>query len=158
VEDVYGELMRQVDDVLAAGVLPEQIVIDPGLGFSKPGIDLNLPLMTHLAKFRASGYPVLIGASRKRFIGAMLSEQDGRGRQASNIGGIGNVGQVSNVGEISNERKDTATAVLSALCALEGAWAVRVHNVQESRDGLSVAAEWKRAQGKNAGRGVGGVN
>lgn len=146
VKDVYDELMRQVDDVLAAGVAPEQIVIDPGLGFSKPGIDLNLPLMTHLAKFRASGYPVLIGASRKRFIGAMLS---GEGSD---------IGEISTIGEINNERKDTATAVLSALCALEGAWAVRVHNVQESRDALGVAAEWKRAQGENAGRSVGGVN
>ena len=66
--DVHDELMRQVDDVLAAGVKPERIVIDPGLGFSKPSIEHNLPLLTGLETFRATGYPVLIGQSRKRFI------------------------------------------------------------------------------------------
>lgn len=128
VTDVYDELMQQVDAVLAAGVEPEQIIIDPGLGFSKPRVDLNLPLMTSLQKFRASGYPVLIGASRKRFIGAMLT------------------------GEPDTARKDAATATLSALCALEGAWAVRVHNVEASRDALAVAHAWQVAQ-KASGEG-----
>jgi dihydropteroate synthase len=127
VDDVYTELMAQVKDVLAAGVAPEQIIIDPGLGFSKPGVELNVPLMTHLARFRASGYPVLIGASRKRFIGAMLS--DGVGAE-----------------EPDTSRKDLATATLSALCALNGVWAVRVHNVTASRDALAVARAWKDAQ------------
>ena len=72
--DVHDELMRQVDGVLAAGVKPERIIIDPGLGFSKPGIEHNLPLLTGLETFRATGYPVLIGQSRKRFISAMLTE------------------------------------------------------------------------------------
>ena len=77
--DVHDELMRQVDGVLAAGVKPERIIIDPGLGFSKPGIEHNLPLLTGLETFRATGYPVLIGQSRKRFISAMLNEAGAAG-------------------------------------------------------------------------------
>ncbi|MCI1983402.1 MAG: dihydropteroate synthase [Bifidobacteriaceae bacterium] len=130
VADVYDELMAQVDDVLAAGVAPEKIIIDPGLGFSKPGVDLNLPLMTHLATFRASGYPVLIGASRKRFVGALLK----------------NPSQGEHADEPTTSRKDVATAVLSALCALSGAWAVRVHDAAMSRDALAVAQAWKSAE------------
>ena len=64
--DVHDELMRQVDGVLAAGVKPERIIIDPGLGFSKPGIEHNLPLLTGLETFRATGYPVLIGQTRDK--------------------------------------------------------------------------------------------
>lgn len=64
VNDVYDELMKQVDDVLQAGVSPSQIIIDPGLGFSKPSVEHNFPLMVALERFNATGYPVLIGASR----------------------------------------------------------------------------------------------
>ena len=62
VNDVYDELMKQVDDVLQAGVSPSQIIIDPGLGFSKPSVEHNFPLMVALERFNATGYPVLIGA------------------------------------------------------------------------------------------------
>lgn len=122
VTDVYSELMQQVEAVRAAGVAREKIIIDPGLGFSKPGVDLNLPLMTHLSRFQASGYPVLIGASRKRFITALLESQGGPG--------------------ITNDRLDGVTAALSALCALNGAWAVRVHNVAASRDAITAGRAW----------------
>ena len=70
--DVHDELMRQVDGVLAAGVKPERFIIDPGLGF-QARIEHNLPLLTGLETFRATGYPVLIGQSRQRFISAMLT-------------------------------------------------------------------------------------
>ena len=70
VNDVYDELMRQVDAVLEAGVRAEQVIIDPGLGFSKPGVEHNLPILAALDRFNAAGYPVLIGASRKRFVGS----------------------------------------------------------------------------------------
>ena len=72
-KDVYDELMSQVDAVLKAGVAPERVIIDPGLGFSKPGIEHNLPLLVGLDLFKRSGYPVLIGASRKRFVSAALN-------------------------------------------------------------------------------------
>ena len=124
--DVHGELMRQVDGVLAAGVKPERIIIDPGLGFSKPGIEHNLPLLTGLETFRATGYPVLIGQSRKRFISAMLTESGAAGAD----------------GPIMAQRDDV-TAALSALSAEHGAWAVRVHDVAKSRAAVIVGNTWR---------------
>ncbi|NEG96654.1 dihydropteroate synthase [Bifidobacterium sp. SMB2] len=122
--DVRDELMRQVDDVVAAGVKPERIIIDPGLGFSKPGIEHNLPLLAGLDAFRATGYPVLIGQSRKRFIGAMLAE--------------------AGIAEPTMDDKDNVTAALSALCAEHGAWAVRVHDVRRSIAAVRAATLWKQ--------------
>ena len=98
--DVHDELMRQVDGVLAAGVKPERIIIDPGLGFSKPGIEHNLPLLTGLETFRATGYPVLIGQSRKRFISAMLTGAGTAGADGPTMA-----------------QRDDVTAALSALSA-----------------------------------------
>lgn len=124
--DVHDELMRQVDGVLAAGVKPERIIIDPGLGFSKPGIEHNLPLLTGLETFRATGYPVLIGQSRKRFISAMLTEAGAAGAD----------------GPIMAQRDDV-TAALSALSAEHGAWAVRVHDVAKSRAAVIAGNTWR---------------
>lgn len=126
VNDVYDELMRQVDAVLEAGVQAEQVIIDPGLGFSKPGIEHNLPLLTGLETFRATGYPVLIGQSRKRFISAMLTEAGATGAD----------------GPIMAQRDDV-TAALSALSAEHGAWAVRVHDVAKSRAAVIAGNTWR---------------
>lgn len=123
VRDVYDELMRQVDAVLAAGVRAEQIIIDPGLGFSKPGVEHNLPILKALDRFNAAGYPVLIGASRKRFVGALLAD--------------------AGVDEPDMASKDNATAAISALCAEHGVWAVRVHDVAKSRDAVAVGNAWR---------------
>ena len=123
VDDVYDELMKQVDDVLQAGVSPSQIIIDPGLGFSKPSVEHNFPLMTALERFNATGYPVLIGASRKRFVGAALADA---GIDTPNM-----------------DSKDNATAAISALCAEHGAWAVRVHDVEKSRDAVLIGNAWR---------------
>ena len=125
-KDVYDELMRQVDAVLEAGVQAEQVIIDPGLGFSKPGIEHNLPLLTGLETFRATGYPVLIGQSRKRFISAMLTEAGAAGAD----------------GPIMAQRDDV-TAALSALSAEHGAWAVRVHDVAKSRAAVIAGNTWR---------------
>ena len=124
--DVHDELMRQVDGVLAAGVKPERIIIDPGLGFSKPGIEHNLPLLTGLETFRATGYPVLIGQSRKRFISAMLT-------------GAGTAGADG----LTMAQRDDVTAALSALSAEHGAWAVRVHDVAKSRAAVIAGNTWR---------------
>ena len=124
--DVHDELMRQVDGVLAAGVKPERIIIDPGLGFSKPGIEHNLPLLTGLETFRATGYPVLIGQSRKRFISAMLT-------------GTGTAGADG----LTMAQRDDVTAALSALSAEHGAWAVRVHDVAKSRAAVIAGNTWR---------------
>lgn len=123
VDDVYDELMKQVDDVLQAGVSPSQIIIDPGLGFSKPSVEHNFPLMVALERFNATGYPVLIGASRKRFVGAALVD--------------------AGIDKPNMDSKDNATAAISALCAEHGAWAVRVHDVEKSRDAVAIGNAWR---------------
>ena len=123
VNDVYDELMKQVDDVLQAGVSPSQIIIDPGLGFSKPSVEHNFPLMVALERFNATGYPVLIGASRKRFVGAALAD--------------------AGIDEPSMGSKDNATAAISAWCAEYGAWAVRVQDVEKSRDAVAIGNAWR---------------
>lgn len=123
VDDVYDELMKQVDDVLQAGVSPSQIIIDPGLGFSKPSVEHNFPLMVALERFNATGYPVLIGASRKRFVGAALAD--------------------AGIDEPDMDSKDNATAAISALCVEHGAWAVRVHDVAKSRDAVAIGNAWR---------------
>ena len=123
VNDVYDELMKQVDDVLQAGVSPSQIIIDPGLGFSKPSVEHNFPLMMALERFNATGYPVLTGASRKRFVGAALAD--------------------AGIDEPDMDSKDNATAAISALCAEHGAWAVRVHDVEKSRDAVAIGNAWR---------------
>ena len=117
--DVREELLGQVDDVLAAGVRPEQIIIDPGLGFSKPSAAHNFPLLVGLDTLRASGYPVLIGASRKRFLADA-------GIDAGNMAA-----------------RDDATAALSAMCAEHGAWAVRVHDVAKSLAAVTMGTMWR---------------
>lgn len=121
--DVHDELMRQVDAVLAAGVDPARVIIDPGLGFSKPGIEHNLPLLAGLGVFQAEGYPVLVGASRKRFVSAILIE--------------------AGIDEPTMETRDEATAAISALAAEHGAWAVRVHDVARSRAAVAVGSQWR---------------
>lgn len=123
VNDVYDELMKQVDDVLQAGVSPSQIIIDPGLGFSKPSVEHNFPLMVALERFNVTGYPVLIGASRKRFVGAALAD--------------------AGIDEPDMDSKDNATAAISALCAEHGVWAVRVHDVEKSRDAVAIGNAWR---------------
>lgn len=123
VDDVYDELMKQVDDVLQAGVSPSQIIIDPGLGFSKPSVEHNFPLMTALERFNATEYPVLIGASRKRFVGTALAD--------------------AGIDKPNMDSKDNATAAISALCAEHGAWAVRVQDVKKSRDAVAIGNAWR---------------
>lgn len=122
VADVRDELMRQVEYALAAGVAADNIVLDPGLGFAKRA-EHNWALLNRLDSLLSLGFPVLVGASRKRFLGALLSDVDGGApRQPSG-------------------REDATTAV-SALAAAKGAWGVRVHDVGPSLDAVRVAAAW----------------
>ncbi|OUS88676.1 dihydropteroate synthase [Rhodococcus sp. NCIMB 12038] len=123
VTEVLCDLDAMVSRALAAGVSPESVIVDPGLGFGKSSDD-NWALLTHLPRLCALGYPVLIGASRKRFLGALLGE-DGQDRPT--------------VG------RDTATAVISALAAHRGAWGVRVHDVSGTLDALRVAEKVRHA-------------
>jgi dihydropteroate synthase len=124
VAEVRTELLASVDDAVAAGVDPDKLVIDPGLGFAKTG-QHNWALLHALPQLIATGVPVLLGASRKRFLGTLLAGPDGSPRPP--------------------DGRETATAVISALAALYGAWGVRVHDVRASVDALKVVAAWTRA-------------
>lgn len=123
VRDVRDELMVQVDAAIAAGVDPQALVLDPGLGFVKAP-DHNWQLLHRLPELVELGFPVLVGASRKRFLGSLLADADGAVRPP---GG-----------------REVATAVISALAATHGAWGVRVHDAQASLDAIAVAGAWSR--------------
>ena len=75
VKDVKNELSSQIDLAVSKGVKNNQIIIDPGIGFAK-NTDQNLTLLRNLEEFVSMNYPVLIGASRKRFIGSVINEPD----------------------------------------------------------------------------------
>jgi dihydropteroate synthase len=124
VADVVAELRDRLDAAERAGVDVGTVVLDPGIGFAKVPAD-NWPLLAHLADLEALGRPVLVGASRKRFLGELLADADGDLR-------------------LTSEREDATTAV-SALVAAAGAWGVRVHDVRGSLDAVRVAAAWKHA-------------
>ena len=127
VGEVRDELTRRIEAVVAAGVDPGRIVADPGLGFGKRP-EHNWPLLTRLADVAWLGgrtFPVLVGASRKRFLGLLLAGPDGTPRP---FGG-----------------SDEATVAISALAATAGAWCVRVHEVPGNADAVRVAAAWRGA-------------
>ncbi|MGB3302190.1 dihydropteroate synthase [Gordonia sp. (in: high G+C Gram-positive bacteria)] len=121
VAEVSGELLGQVDAAVAAGVDPDAIILDPGLGFAK-NADHNWALLHSLPTLVGLGFPVLIGASRKRFLGSLLA-RDGVDRPPAG--------------------REVATAAISALSAAGGAWGVRVHDVASSRDAIEVALAWR---------------
>ncbi|PPL19910.1 dihydropteroate synthase [Microterricola pindariensis] len=118
VSEVCAELTARVDVMKAAGVAADKLILDPGLGFAKTAAH-NWALLGRLGELRALGYPVLVGASRKRFLGELLPD-----------------------GTAPAER-DLATAVVSALSAQQGAWALRVHDVAGTRVALDVLASWQ---------------
>jgi dihydropteroate synthase len=123
VTEVREELAKRVGLVLAEGVSEEQIVLDPGLGFAKNPTH-NWELLAGMGELAELGYPLLIGASRKRFLGRLLADADGTPRPFSG--------------------SDDATVAVTALAAHAGAWCVRVHEVGPNADAVRVAAAWKR--------------
>jgi dihydropteroate synthase len=123
VAEVLAELAVQVDLALAAGVHPSRLVLDPGLGFAK-NADHNWALLRALPRLTEQGLPVLIGASRKRFLGTLLADASG---------------------PRPPDGREVATATISALAALHGAWGVRVHDVRASLDAIAVTDAWRRA-------------
>lgn len=118
VSEVIDELHARVEAVLAGGVAADRIVVDPGLGFSKEA-EHDLILLAHLDRLRELGHPVLVAASRKRFLGRVLAGPEGAPPPA--------------------RERDAATAAVSALAAHQGAWAVRVHEVRATADAVRVA-------------------
>ncbi|MBL7254466.1 dihydropteroate synthase [Paractinoplanes lichenicola] len=117
VTDVRDELLQRVDEALAAGVGPEQIVLDPGLGFAKTA-EHNWALSTHLDVLIGLGYPVLFAASRKTYLGRLLAGPDGAPRPVA--------------------EREAATLATSVLAVAAGAWGVRVHDVTATADALAV--------------------
>lgn len=119
---VRDELMAGVDVAVDAGVDPAKLIIDPGLGFAKTA-QHNWALLHALPEFVTTGIPVLVGASRKRFLGELLASPDGELRPPAG--------------------RETATAVVSALAGWHHVWGVRVHDVRASVDALAVVAAWQ---------------
>jgi dihydropteroate synthase len=125
VADVVAELTARMEALLAAGVKAEQLILDPGLGFAKTG-EHNWALLGGLDALTALGRPVLVAASRKRFLGTLLADPE--------------------TGELRPaRRRDDATAAISVLSARAGAWAVRVHDVAATADAVRVVAAWRAA-------------
>ncbi|BCL29798.1 dihydropteroate synthase [Streptomyces aurantiacus] len=118
VSEVVDELHARVEAVLAGGIAPDRVVVDPGLGFSKEA-EHDLILLAHLDRLREIGHPLLVAASRKRFLGRVLAGPASAPPPA--------------------RERDAATAAVSALAAHQGAWAVRVHEVRATADAVRVA-------------------
>ncbi|TPQ20841.1 dihydropteroate synthase [Streptomyces sporangiiformans] len=130
VSEVVDELHARVEAVLAGGIAADRIVVDPGLGFSKQA-EHDLTLLAHLDRLRDLGHPVLVAASRKRFLGRVLAGPEGSPPPA--------------------RERDAATAAVSALAAHQGAWAVRVHEVRATADAVRVA---RAVEGARAAEGA----
>ena len=126
VRDVVHELSVQVDAAFAAGVPESRIVVDPGLGFSKTA-DQNWVILAHLDAFTALGFPLLVAASRKRFLGELLAAADGELRPT--------------------DEREAATVAVSTMAAAAGAWAVRVHESRASADAVRVVARTVTGRG-----------
>ena len=125
VAEVSAELKARVDAACEAGIDLDAIVLDPGLGFAKQ-VRHNWPLLAGLDALNPLGLPVVVGASRKRFLGALLADASGGPRAV--------------------DERDDATHAVSAIAASEGVWGVRVHDVRGSADAVRVGAAWRAAR------------
>ena len=122
VGDVVAELRARVDAAVAAGVDPARIAVDPGIGFAKHA-EHNWALLHRLSELATLELPVLLGASRKSFLGELLADD---------------------FGARPVDQRDGATAAVTALVAQAGAWCVRVHDVRASADAVRVVERWRR--------------
>jgi dihydropteroate synthase len=119
VADVRRELGARIDAAVAAGIDPDQLVLDPGLGFAKTA-EHDWALLQRLDQFVATGLPVLVGASRKSFLGRLLAGPDGTPRPV--------------------DGREDATTAITAYAALRGVWGVRAHAVRPSVDAARTVA------------------
>ncbi len=143
--DVAHELQLRVDAAIAGGVKRAKIVVDPGLGFAKDQAQ-NWKLVARLDELEKLELPILVGASRKRFIAGALDEDLAAGESGLPSGDTTTVNSPSN--GISNSRRDLATAVLTALLLQRKLWGVRVHNVIATSDAIAIVAALRDAEGK----------
>ncbi|MFL6241062.1 MAG: dihydropteroate synthase [Actinomycetes bacterium] len=125
VSEVCAELSARAEAAVEAGIERSRIVLDPGLGFAKRA-EHNWALLAGLSAVDALGFPQLVGASRKGFLGRLLADPDGTPRPVT--------------------QRDDATTALTAYLAVTGVWGVRVHAVGASADAIAVVSELTRAQ------------
>ena len=125
VSEVRDEIDEQVRAAIASGIEPGCIVVDPGIGFAKEP-EHNWDLLRSLDVLTEMGFPILVGASRKRFLGALLANAEGLARETTG--------------------RDVATAVLSARLADAGIWGLRVHDVRSTVDALKVSLAMRREE------------
>jgi dihydropteroate synthase len=117
VAEVRAELLDRVGTAVAAGVRPERLILDPGIGFAKTA-EHNWALSAHLDELVALGHPVLFAASRKSYLGRLLAAPHGEPRPVDD--------------------REAATIATSVLAVAAGVWGVRVHEVRATRDALAV--------------------
>ncbi len=118
VAQVIAELGAQLDEAANAGVSMDKLIIDPGFGFAKTA-EHNWQLLQRVEEFDVLGRPMLVGVSRKTFLGRLLADGDGSPRPP--------------------KERDDATTALTTVLAMRGVWGVRVHSVRASRDAIAVA-------------------
>ena len=120
---VRDELCDRVDGARAAGIPDERIVLDPGLGFAKKA-EHNWALLAGLSVFQSLGFRLLVGPSRKSFLGSLLVDRDGSPRPVDD--------------------REAATLALTVLLAQQRVWGIRVHDVRASRDALRTLERWEQ--------------
>lgn len=120
VKEVKEELEERIESAIEAGVQPEQIIIDPGLGFSKEP-EHNWELLRNLDRIALLGYPLLIGASRKRFLGELT-------------------------GAFNPDDREAATIAITAMVAKQNVWAVRTHSVKPHRDAIATVERLSKSR------------
>lgn len=120
VKEVKEELEARIDSAIEAGVNPEQIIIDPGLGFSKMP-EHNWELLKNLDRIALLGYPILVGASRKRFLGELT-------------------------GATNPDDREAASIAVTAMVAKLNVWGVRTHSVKPHRDAIATVERFSKSR------------
>jgi dihydropteroate synthase len=119
VTEVHRELEYRAAELIVRGVDPTKLIVDPGIGFAK-NAEHNWALLGHYSTLASLGLPVLVAASRKGFLAPLVAEG------------------------AAPDARDAPSAIIAAIAAAQGAWAVRVHNVRETRAALDVADALRR--------------
>ena len=120
--EVRDELALRLDAAVAAGIAADRLVVDPGLGFAKTA-DHNWELLRRLPELGTLGAPILVGSSRKSFLGSLLAAPDGSPRPVLD--------------------REAANVALTTIAAIQGVWGVRVHEVRASIDAVKVVTRWR---------------
>lgn len=120
VREVKDELQDRIDNLISAGADPDQLIIDPGLGFAKSG-EHNWEILRNLDRLALLGFPILIGASRKKFLGELT-------------------------GTTNPDDREAASIAITTLVAKAGVWGVRTHSVKPHKDAVAAAQELGRAK------------